>query len=296
MKGLLAIVLFAFTAQAQSFRRSLANDGSQCVTWVDRSFVYQVDQAGSLRTPGDTEFTAIDAAFTSWQAAATSCSDFTFAPGPRVSGGQVGEGTASENLITFREVSCTAVVAPSDPCLSNGSCLNVKRCWDHGPDTIALTTVTYSTRTGIAVDADIELNASNFLFTTISTPPCDEGHEEPTCVAFDVQNTLTHEIGHAVGLDHVDNDASTMAWSAPTGETSKRVIDPGTVRGLCHTYPRGEPAGTCDALSAQRGPLVARNVGSFGVSCEGSVSGGSFGSDSWLIALGLLGLLRKKTR
>ncbi len=44
---------------------------------------YRVDAAGSTRTPGDAEFTAIDQAFAAWQAVSDGCSDFRFERGPR---------------------------------------------------------------------------------------------------------------------------------------------------------------------------------------------------------------------
>ena len=157
--------------------------------------------------------------------------------------------------------------------------------------TIGLTTVTYNTRTGVAVDADIELNASGFLFTTISAPPCEVGREATTCVAYDVQSTTTHEIGHAVGLDHVDDPTSTMAPTAPVGETAKRVIDVGTASGFCQTYPRGQPPVPCDDLAVLRSRIIARNTGTFGLSCVASVSAMS----PSLVLMGLL-LLRARSR
>ena len=252
-------LLTACGAQAQVFRRTVASvtdEARLCVTWADRNFDYRVDQEGSMQTPGETEFTAIDASFDSWQAVSDTCSEFKFIRGTRMANGRVGRGTETEHLVIFREKSCRDVVQPSDTCLSDGSCGNARRCWDHSDGTIGLTTVTYSTRSGVAIDADIELNASGFLFTTISSPPCEQGREAITCVAYDVQNTLTHEIGHAVGFDHVEDPTSTMAPTAPTGETAKRVLDVGTASGFCQTYPRGQPPVPCDELAV----LVAGQV------------------------------------
>lgn len=259
-RAVVVISIVSSVASAQSFLRTLANTtGEQtiCVTWSDRTFDYRVDSAGSVRTPLDTEFTAIDAAFTTWQAVADGCSDFIFKRGMRLVGGTIGKGTESENLIIFREIDCREAVPESDPCLSDGSCGNVHRCWDHSMGTIGLTTVTYSTRTGVAVDADIELNAGGFLMTTISSPPCELGRETVQCVAYDVQNTLTHEIGHAVGFDHVSDSSSTMAPTAPLGETSKRVLDVGTASGFCQTYPRGLPPTACDELATLQSRIIA---------------------------------------
>ena len=291
---LLIGLVSALSAQAQPFRRTVAgmtSDTTLCVTWADRNFDYRVDQDGSARTPGETEFTAIDASFASWQAVSDTCSEFKFIRGARMPGGKVGRGTETENLLIFRETNCRDVVLPSDTCLADGSCGNVHRCWDHSDGTIGLTTVTYSTRTGVAIDADIELNAGTFLFTTISGPPCEAGREATTCVAYDVQNTCTHEIGHAVGFDHVEGADSTMAPTAPVGETSKRVIDVGTASGFCQTYPRGQPPVPCDELAVLRSRIIARNTGTFGMSCVASTS-----AVGPVLALVAVWLLRRRSR
>ena len=289
----LALALSSFAASGQDFQRTIAGmqgDTVICVTWSERNFVYRVDGAGSARTPGESEFTAIDAAFISWETVANSCSDFRFLKGPRIATPRVGKGSEADRVLTFRDRDCRDVVQPSDPCLADGSCGNVHACWDHNSATIGLTTVTYSTRTGIAVDADIEFNASGFLMTTISAPPCEMGRESELCVAYDVQNTATHEIGHAVGLDHVLLDSSTMAPTAPLGETAKRVIDLGTGSGFCLTYPRGQPPTPCDELAVQRSKIIARNTGTFGISCVQTAAPGA------PIAAALLLLLSRRRR
>ena len=55
-----------------------------------------------------------------------------------------------------------------------------------------------------------------------------------TCggTAYDVENVGTHEVGHAVGLDHVNADDATMAPSAAAGETRKRTLTAGDVLGF----------------------------------------------------------------
>lgn len=275
-------------AKAQGFRRTVASTNGTtvtCVTWNKRDFTYRAAAEGSVRTPADTEFTAIDASFATWQAVADTCSDFKFIRGTRISQPAIGRGTESDNVVVFRETNCRDTAPPADPCQSDGSCANKFHCWDHSDGTIGLTTLTYSTRTGIALDADIELNASGFLFTTISSPPCDPGKEMPTCGAYDVQNTVTHEIGHAVGFDHVDEPTSTMAPTAPLGEISKRIIDVGTQEGFCRTYPSGQPPVPCDELAQLRRRIIARNTGTC-AQAPGSL---------W-VAPALLLLLRRRAR
>lgn len=293
MRSLAVIVLLtSLEAAAQSYVRTVASDNGStviCVAWNKRDLTYRVDSAGSAQTPGESEFTAIDAAFASWQALSDSCSDFRFIRGARIDSPTIGRGTEDANVLTFREESCRSAAPQNDPCNSDGSCGNKYFCWDHSDGTIALTTLTFSTRTGLILDADIEFNSATYLFTTISSPPCEAGREAPTCVAYDLQNTATHEIGHVVGFDHVENASSTMAPTAPIGETSKRIIDLGTADGFCSTYPAGGPPMPCDEQAQLQRHINAQNAGSFGCTCAGALGGPWF-----LGAAGVLLALRRR--
>lgn len=275
MNRLALIALWAGAASAQTYVRTVASDtedGTICVTWSVRQLTYRIDSLGSARTPGDTEFTAIQSAWSSWQRLSNACSDFQFTRGGDITDGTVGKGTTADNVFIFREQSCDAVVDPSDPCLAEGTCANLYRCWNHSDATLGLTTVTYSPRTGVVSDADVEFNAANFLFTTVNAPVCVET-EAPDCVAYDVQNVATHEIGHVLGFSHVSDPTSLMAATAPIGELSKRVIDEGTSQGFCLTYPIGRPPTPCDANAPEK--VLGESVGSFGVNCANSTVGGA---------------------
>ncbi|MBS1149864.1 MAG: hypothetical protein H6Q89_1562 [Myxococcaceae bacterium] len=304
MKFALALALLGSgLAWAQPFIRTQVpgreDKGQLCVTWNKRELVYVVDSAGSARTPGESEFFAVDASFASWQAVSDTCSDFLFRRGERLANVQIGRGTESSNAIVFREESCRTAAPQADPCQADGSCANRYACWDHSDFTIALTTTTFSTKTGAIYDADIELNSAphvdstRFLFTTISSPPCTPGAEAVTCVATDIQNTLTHEIGHAVGFDHVENPGTTMEATAPPGETQKRIIDVGLSEGFCKTYPRGLPPVPCDELAQLRRKIIAKTAGTPGLSALGC-SAAPVGSGRWLLGLLVLGLRRRR--
>jgi hypothetical protein len=294
--ALALLMLAASEAGAQHFQRTAVPGRAMCLVWNTREYVYRVDAAGSLRTPGTTEFDAIDAAFAAWRTVSATCSDYTFTRGPDIERPKVGyvrESKENENVITFREVDCDRVVSPGDACHDSGDCSNTYACWDHGAGTIGLTTTTFSFRTGYILDADIEFNASEargFLFTTISSPPCRDGNVSTGCVATDLQNTLTHEVGHVAGLDHVASVGSTMEPTAPPGETHKRILDMGSAAGFCEAYPRGLPPTQCgesdsllrEFLTVGRGP---------GMGCgaaPGALLSGAL--------LGLLGLLRGRWR
>jgi hypothetical protein len=280
---MLALVLTAVLADAQVFQRTVTGSGASpvCVFWNKREFTYRVDEAGSKRTPVESEFTAIDAAFGVWQTLAERCSDFRFLRGDKIAAPTVGKGTETANVLTFRETNCDVTAPPGDACFNDFSCGNKYACWDHSEGTIGLTTLTFSSKTGVIVDADVEFNAAGFLMTTISSPACESGGESAFCTAYDVQNTAVHELGHVVGFDHVEDPESTMAATAGLGETSKRKIDYGTSDGFCLTYPRGLPARTCDEIAALPVQVRATSRG-----CS-AADGGVWPTTHWVLLLGL---------
>ncbi|NMO17313.1 matrixin family metalloprotease, partial [Pyxidicoccus fallax] len=258
VKGLLAFaaVLLATPALAQdeepvewTFRRTLSRGNPVCLLWPGRDYVYHLDARGSARTPGDTEVAAIEKSFDSWRALSATCSDYAFRRGedwtlPVKVGHNDEQRYNNYNIITFRERDCSEVVPADDACWDDESCGNAYECWQHGSATIGLTSSAYVLRDGRVLDSDIELNSATFLFTTVDGPPCT-GEPSTDCVATDLENTMTHEIGHVVGLDHVFVPGSTMEQTAPPGETAKRVIDPGSAAGFCSIYPRGLPPTQC---------------------------------------------------
>ena len=92
----------------------------------------------------------------------------------------------------------------------------------------------------------------------------------------DLRNTMTHEVGHFLGLSHSHLSASTMFARATQGETRKRVLSADAVEGMCGIYPRGEAVTTC------------------GSQAEGCSTVGA--PDTWLGIAALALLLRRRPR
>ena len=59
--------------------------------------------------------------------------------------------------------------------------------------------------------------------------------------AFDFQNVLTHELGHAVGFDHNQDPLSCMYPSTRFGETLRRTLSNGDELGFLQLYEIDEP-------------------------------------------------------
>jgi MYXO-CTERM domain-containing protein len=267
-----ALLLCAWPAHAYVRSRNSAN---VCIQWTSHGHSFQIDAQGTPDVPGTAAFDAIRRSFQTW--GAVSCSDLTFPEEPlSTASRKVGyfDMGPNHNLVLFRTRACRTVVPAGDACRTQGGCSNLYDCWDQGDGVIASTTTTTKTSTGEIVDTDIEMNdapksaGAAFRFTAVDGPPCLSA-SDTNCVAIDVQNTVTHEAGHTLGLDHPpDHPEATMYASGPSGETSKRIPAQDDINGICAIYPRGaasvtcgaaagDPGGGCGCSAAQTGPGAA---------------------------------------
>jgi hypothetical protein len=260
MLGKLLVV--ALLSQYTRSRVDPADATSQCLWWLEGTVItWHANQDGNGdATPGDTEFTALGSSFATWQAQLTACGNLSFDAGARSASRRVGyfQDGKDENLLVFRKTRCVDTYPRTDPCWANDDCGNVHDCWQFSATALAMTTTTYSSATGRIFDGDIEFNAGSYVLTAVSAPPCVAPNYNSGCVAMDIQNTATHEIGHLLGLAHYPSTASTMNASADPGELSKRILDPGTRQFVCDVYPAGRPSLSCvtPAASGTLGPVA----------------------------------------
>ena len=75
--------------------------------------------------------------------------------------------------------------------------------WAHDPGTLALTFLRYDMGSGKIFDADILINDEQYEWA-------DKAATSDANARYDLQNTLTHELGHALGLAHSAMDHATM--------------------------------------------------------------------------------------
>ncbi|MBE2249183.1 MAG: matrixin family metalloprotease [Myxococcus sp.] len=102
--------------------------------------------------------------------------------------------------------------------------------WPYTDGALASTVVTVNARTDEILDTDIVFNAEQHTFRVL--PAAVPGPDLD-----DVQNTVTHELGHALGLMHNAHDARVVMYPrASAGETGKRVLQEDDRDGLSVLY------------------------------------------------------------
>lgn len=273
------------------------NSGGVCTWWSTRGHPFQIDAQGTPDVPGLAAFIAIRKSFQTW--AGVACSDLSFLdlglsqdPKDRVIGYFPGQHNA--NLVLFRTRSCPLVAPPDDPCLKQGGCGNLYDCWDHGDGAIATTTTTSNLFTGQIEDSDTELNdaphaaGSRFVFTAVDGPPCSDPNQTG-CVWFDVQNTMTHEAGHSLGLAHTPDPNAAMYATAPQGQISKRVLGSDDIQAICDIYPKGARTVTC-----VNDPITLTETGASNGGC--GCSQAQTGPGAVVGALALLLQMKRRSR
>jgi hypothetical protein len=154
---------------------------------------------------------------------------------------------------------------------------------------LAITSVFSVVMTGEIVDADVEVNAVNYEWTDLVVNPGARptNLNRPTNAVQDLQNTLTHEFGHVLGLDHNCTSPgqpdlrdqtgalapscsearrlntalaeATMFVSVEPRDTTRRDLALDDINGLCGIYPADGPvcAAPADDGGCRMAPAVA---------------------------------------
>ncbi|NVJ08112.1 hypothetical protein HUW63_23075 [Myxococcus sp. AM001] len=240
----LFIPLFIFfdvsNARAQPYERTRIEGVELCRG--ARAVTYAMTTSGGH--PTAEERAAVTAAFNTWNQAVANCSDLVFTPGEDVPH-PAPMPLDGKMLVTFRQVNCPDIVPDDDACWQSDTCSEKYDCWSFAPNDVVDETSHFRLATGEILGTNISLNNSNGMLTTLDGPPCDQGVIEPGCVVGDVQSLVTRSIGEGLGFALLTRTDSTMSRDLPWGDTQKRIIDPGTLQGICETYPRGLPTPGC---------------------------------------------------
>lgn len=158
---------------AEGYVRIVINDKQ--LHWTSATQPWLLHQAGSDNIDDGSELAAIQHGFKAWQEVTGSKLKFVFqgATGSRNLG-------SDDHLVVFDEDNSSGYFPP-------------------GSGVVAVTPISYYPPTGAILDADIAFNGRDWTFSTDRSPG-----------SFDVQDVVTHEIGHFVGLDHSPVLASSM--------------------------------------------------------------------------------------
>ena len=126
----------------------------------------------------------------------------------------------------------------------------VREGWPYGRDTVAYAVLWVSRNSRRILGVDILLNAEDFLWAT--------GGETS---AMDVQNATTHEIGHALGLEHsVTSTNVTMFPVIMPGEVRKRTVHDEEQWVVRSIYPIGRTTIETYALSGSAGEFIVEET------------------------------------
>ena len=263
-------VVCATVSDAGAYVRTRSSKVGAPAAWPGGCVFVQPDLSGSPDLPADQVFATIQKSLNNWASTTAGCSylKINYEQPAAVEAHYDGK-----NIIKFRT---DKWCHPDDP-QSHGVC--------YAPEAAAITSVYMiddnDPRDGLILDADVEINNLNFTFAivdpTVSVLPTPR---TGTSLA-DLENTLTHELGHLLGLSHTCLDSSggkfdvdetgapppacatlnqlpaadrnkiafaTMYNFAQPGETRKRTPEADDVAGICAAYPGPDtPSGkTCE--------------------------------------------------
>jgi hypothetical protein len=246
-----------------SYVRTGPTRAGHSLYWESGCVFVTVDAAGTTAIPGDGEFSIIDASIETWNSDTASCSYLNVMNEGRKA---MEVGNDKVNLIKFRDTTWGRPAIGDDPARP------------YADAAAGITTAVYvddakSDRDGAIIDADIEINGVNFAISA------NQQSQGTGCKA-ELQNTLTHELGHLHGLEHpclaqgdpprVDNlgnpvpscfapqlpakiTNATMYNFQDCGETKKEILSPDDIQAICEIYPTSKDPGTCDHVTTHSG-------------------------------------------
>lgn len=286
----------ALAVPAAAFVRSSDRSTGKALFWPMPVVPYHVSDAPAGQAPscaataaGYPALEVARTAFSAWNEAGANL-ELVFAGA--VTDVSTGIGGPHDNLVVFRRGFCSANTEGGQACMLGGGddCGNAFDCFeDRTPGDrfiVALTSVLYEPGTGRIVNADIEVNgwnglvggplsggasgpANGWYFTCDPQPGgsmCTT-YGQANCFYIDLQNTLTHEAGHFIGLSHPCGDPglpscanagfaeTTMFPQTTPGDVAKRSLSADDVAGIRAIYP--DAGGGCGCGSGGAGAGVA---------------------------------------
>jgi hypothetical protein len=292
-----AALAFAWSAPVGAFVRYLTDDGKPFF-WAQASVPITAYPDGFMQssmTEPQVEG-AVAAAAATWSTPEQNCTYLTLVPSFGTGQGPPPANDGHSTVLFHSTVWCRVQ--------ADGTCPGDVY---YDSSALAVTTDTANTMTGQIYDSDVEVNAVDYQWADVVVDP-------QYSTDMDLQNALTHEFGHLIGLDHtcwdpatsatgvapLDNTgnpvpdcnhvsaevaATTMFPSATPGDIEKRDLAPDDLNALCTIYNMDDPP-----------PPPGTNVtgGCTGCAAGGTFYPGALGLGAALAAL--LGLRRRARR
>jgi hypothetical protein len=132
---------------------------------------------------------------------------------------------------------------------------------DYDPSAYAYTTVWHNTRTGEIYDVDMEINEDRGPYGDCPAGGCTDG-------TVDLQNVITHEVGHYFGIAHTPGPEEATMWAiSPPGEVDKRTLEPDDAEAICSIYPPGDLPPECN-FDPRGGLVLTCGGGDEGCGCS----------------------------
>ena len=171
------------------------------LSWFNRIIPIAINEDGTEELEAELEFQIVEASYRVWETLEATSTDCP--------GGVEGSTDIKFDFGAEGDLRTTSSRAVGYNYLAPETNENIVVFWDDDwPHTslggvIALTTTTHIPQDGRIIDADIELNATNFEFTNL-------GNANNNSSKTDLANTMVHEIGHLLGLGHTSDAQATM--------------------------------------------------------------------------------------
>jgi hypothetical protein len=180
---------------------SMVNAVGSAIRWNAWPIPYQVNGANDAALSPDGAVFSVVSAASAWSDVSDTAVAFKF------------EGSTSSSVAEYDAVNGVFFLAD----------------WPLDPEMLAVTSV-WTTNDGAAVGFDMQVNTADHAWSL-----------EGAADAADLQNALTHEFGHALGIGHLDKSPeATMYPSAPDGETRKRDLSDDDRWVVMNFYPPAE--------------------------------------------------------
>ena len=222
MKRLAFVVILAalLIAPAASGYIIIRDNQGNPLAWNASPVPWAVAANGSKDVPMNEVEAALKAAFASWENVGCTKVSFNY-------GGKVSSNPANGIFIRWLEDNWDLTVQDA---------LGVTTNWKLNPG-------------GGAKKVEIFFNGKSYQWAT-------SGSDDPFSNTNDIQAVATHEIGHAIGLDHPRHRTSTMWFTTFGGESEEaRSLEPDDERGACFLYPAVtfKQGQACDACWSNNG-------------------------------------------